>query len=170
MRNVHSLQFDALEPRKLLTKAHVVAAHAVPAAVAAPLVLDGTLTVNNHAATTNMNDDGSSTTSTPVSGQLGALGEVRGTWDESVDEFGDYMGPDTLRLRGPKGTIFIAFSNQDPGKPHPSAHGAVYHEETQRLYEGTGAYARPSESGTIDLTSNAARTAIASLTLQTWNP
>ncbi len=44
--------FDALEARELLSTAHHAAkAHAKPAAATAPLVLDGTLTVNKKAAT-----------------------------------------------------------------------------------------------------------------------
>ena len=41
MSHVHSLGFEALEARKLLTKAHVAVAHHAPAVVAVPLVLDG---------------------------------------------------------------------------------------------------------------------------------
>ena len=94
MSHVRSLCFEALEERKLLSRGHIVA-HAKHAAVATPLVLNGTLTVDNKATTTSMDDQGDTTTSIPVAGQLGTLGEVRGIWNESADSEGDYLGPDT---------------------------------------------------------------------------
>jgi len=47
--------------------------------------------------------------------------------------------------------------------------GAVSYEHPQRIYGGTGAYARASESGSIELTTNAARTEVVSMTLHTQN-
>jgi hypothetical protein len=167
MRHVHTLRFEALESRELLTRPHVAAAHPAPAVAAAPLVLDGTLAVDNGAASTTTNMDGSSTTSIPVAGQLGALGEVRGVWNESVDAFGDYQGPDELRLHDAQGTLLIAFNDRNPGPARPAAHGAVYHEQTQRLYQGTGAYAGASEVGSIELITNPSRKSVVSLTLHT---
>ena len=75
MNHVRSLFFESLEGRRLLSNAHVNAAHAKPAVVATPLVLSGTLTVDNKAASTVMNEDGSTTTSIPVSGANGYLPE-----------------------------------------------------------------------------------------------
>ena len=82
---------------------------------ATPVVLNGTLNVDNNpnATTTTTNDDGSMTTSVPVAGQLGALGQVRGIWNETVDSFGDYEGPDTLILHDAKGAFVVAFNNEN---------------------------------------------------------
>jgi hypothetical protein len=112
-----------------------------------------------------MNTDGSSTTTVPVSGPFGALGEVRGTWNESTDPYGDYQGPDVLRLHDSKGSFVLTFNNQNPGPAHPYGHGTVYYEHTQRLYTGTGAYARATESGTIEIVANTAKTTVESLVL-----
>ena len=165
MSRDHSLRFDVLESRKLLATAHVVAAHARPAKVAVPLVLNGTLAVDSKAASTAENSDGTWTTSIPVAGQLGGLGEVRGVWNETVDSFGDVSGLDALRLRDPEGTLIVAFDNQTPGRPRPAAHHTVSVEAAQHVYAGTGAYARASETGSIEILSNAARTVVENLTL-----
>src|SRR5262249_47181891 len=123
MKRVHSLRFEALERRELLSRAHAAGAHAAmvhatPAIAGAPRGLDGTLTGNHHAASTDMNLDGGYTTSVPVSGQLSGLGAVRGVWYESTDQFGDYLGPDTITLRGAQGSFTIAFSNASSGPAH----------------------------------------------------
>jgi hypothetical protein len=161
----HSIRVEALEDRTLLSKVHLAVNHVAAAAVPIPLVLVGTLTVNNRQATSTENADGSTTNITPVSGQLGSLGEVRGVWNESTDAFGDYQGPDTLRLRASKGEFVLIFYNQSPGPAHPNGHGTVYYEHNQTLYTGTGAYTKAYESGTIKMVSNAAKTAIVSLEL-----
>ncbi|MDR3633122.1 MAG: hypothetical protein P4L84_04745 [Isosphaeraceae bacterium] len=170
MRHVRSLELEPLEARKLLAKAHPALAHITPAALVGPLVLDGTLTVDTKGATTTTDQSGDTITSTPVAGKLGALGEVRGAWNEAVNSFGDYVGPDTLQLHDSQGGFIIAFNNGSPGKPHKTAHGALYYQMPQRFYEGTGAYAnsaKAAESGTIQLTTNNARSAIVSMTLNT---
>jgi hypothetical protein len=169
MSRVHSLRFEFLEARTLLSKAHLAMPHAAPAVTAAPLVLDGTLTIDNHAASPTMNEDGSTTTSTPVVGRLGSLGVVRGVWNESVDEYGDYIGPDTLRLHASKGAFVVAFNNASSGPAHPAAHGAVYYEHPQRVYYPIGTYAGDSESGSIELITNPARTSVVSMKLSTQN-
>ena len=46
---------------------------------------------------------------------------------------------------------------------------AISYKHTQLVLGGDGAYARTSESGTIELTTNAARTEIVSMTLHTRN-
>jgi hypothetical protein len=166
MRHVRSLDFDALETRQLLTKAHLVA-HSAPAVAMVPLVLDGTLAVDNSATSTTMNDDGGTTTSIPVAGVLAGLGKVRGIWNESVDSFGDYVGPDTIQLHDPHGTFVVAFSTANPGKAQRTAQGTVFHEVAQRVHGGTGTYAKASESGTIELNTNPARTLVKSLTMNT---
>jgi len=168
MSHVRSLHFEALEARRLLTKAHIVAAHAAAAAVAAPLVLNGTLTVDNSAATTTMNANSTSTTSTPVVGQLGSLGKVRGVWNETADAFGNHTGLDTLRLHDAKGGLIIIFDNETSVNARPYAHGDVYYQHGQRLYDATGAYAGATESGSIDLITNKAKTHVVSLALDTW--
>jgi len=172
MKHVHSLRFEALEARQLLSRAHVhvAVAHAARPA-ATPVVLNGTLTVDNNpnATTTTMNEDGSMTTSVPVAGHLGALGQVHGIWDETVDSFGDYEGPDTLTLHDSNGALAVAFNNASSPRADVKMRGAVSYEHPQMVYGGNGAYARASESGTIELTTNAARTEIVSMTLHTQN-
>jgi hypothetical protein len=168
MRRSYSLRFDVLEAKQLLA-AHVAAAHAKPKTtpVAVPLVLNGTLAVDPKGATQTENVDGSSTTSTPVSGQLGALGQVRGVWNESVDMMGDVTGIDALRLRNAQGTLVIGFDNSAPGKPRPGGHGTAYIEDAQHVYTGTGAYAHGTEAGSIQIVSNARQTAVKDLVLHT---
>jgi hypothetical protein len=164
MRHVHSPAFDALESRKLLTKAH-------PAVVAPPvsLVLGGTLAVDNKASYQTVDTVGDTTTTRPVAGVLGSLGKVRGVWNQSVDSFGDALEPDTLQLNDPHGTFVIAFNPTDPGKVRRIGHGTITYEVAQHVRSGTRAYARASETGTIELISNTAQTAVAKLTLSTRN-
>jgi hypothetical protein len=168
MKHVRPLRFDALEARKLLAKAHpAVAFHAH--AVAKPLVLSGTLTVDNSpdATTAAMNPDGSSSTSVRVTGTLGALGAVQGTWNVSTDSLGDSTAVETLRLRNASGAVLIVLSTQTASRSYPAGHGAVYQEYAQRLYTGTGPYAGASESGSIKLISNNRQTEITTLALHT---
>jgi hypothetical protein len=167
MSHVHFLRFEDLEARRLLSKVHVAVAHPAPAAV--PLMLDGTLAVNNNGASTTMNPDGSSTTTVPVAGRLGALGEVRGVWYENVDAYGDSAGSDTITLRNSKGAFGVAFNNQSSGQAHPIGNGAVSYEHAQRVLGGSGAYAHASESGSIELITNDAKTHVESLVLNTQN-
>ncbi len=166
MNRVRSLRFDLLETRILLSRANLAEAHAAPVAYV-PLVLDGTLTVDNRSPTTTMNEDGSTTTSVPVVGRLGALGVVRGVWNESVDEYGDYIGPDTLRLHTAKGAFVVAFSDASSGPAHPAGHGDVYYEHPQRVYNPIGAYAGDTESGSIELVTNPAQTSVVNMKLST---
>ena len=173
MKRSRSLRFEALEGRQLLSRGHVALAHLphphATRALAGPIVLDGTLIVNANpnAVMTTTNPDGSSTTATPVSGQLTTLGHVRGVWSESVDAYGNYDGPDTLLLRNPKGSILIAFNNQNSTRAAARAPGGATYEHSQRVFGGTRAYAGASETGTIVLTTNRVRAAVVSLTLQT---
>src|ERR1700722_15533777 len=109
MSHVRSLCFEALEARKLLSRGQIVA-HSKHAVVATPLVLNGTLTINNRGTTVTTDEQGNTTTSTPVTGQVGTLGEVRGIWNESADSEGDYVGPDTLQLHNAKGSFIVAFN------------------------------------------------------------
>ena len=67
MSHVRSLGFEDLEDRKLLSHGHIVA-HPKHAFAATPLVLDGTLTVNDKKATTMMDAQGNTTTSIPWQG------------------------------------------------------------------------------------------------------
>jgi hypothetical protein len=166
MTHVHSLRFETLEARQLLSTTHVAVVHAARAAAPA-LVLDGTLTLDNNpdASSTIRNHEGSMTTSVPVAGQLGTLGQVRGILDETVDAHGDHDAPDELILRDSKGSFVVAFTQP----AHPKARGGVSYERAQVVLGGTGAYARASERGSIEVTTNAAGTQIVSLTLQTRN-
>jgi hypothetical protein len=165
MKHIRWLGFEALEARKLLSRAHAAIAHVQPAA-AGPIVLNGTLTVDNKAATTEMNADGSSTTVYPVSGQLGALGTVHGVWDNTVDAYGDYLGPDTLSVHNAKGGVLLTFNNQNTSGGHALAHGLMSYTHNQRLDRAIGAYARASETGTITLATNKARSLVVSLSLE----
>jgi hypothetical protein len=168
MKNrVHGLRFEFLETRTLLSASHHVAAHHDSTGATVPLVLDGTLTVDNTSPTTTMNEDGSTTQSVPVAGRLGALGAVRGVWNETVDQYGDYVGPDVLRLHTASGTFFVAFDNASPGTAQRAGKGTIYYEHLQRVYDPTGVYAGDSETGTIDLDMNRAQTHVISLRLQT---
>ncbi len=170
MKHVRSLRFEGLEARQLLSRAHVHAAVAHLARPAlTPVALNGTLSVDNNPNEMNTveNEDGSTTTSVPVAGQLTGLGEVHGIWDETVDSFGDYEGPDTLTIHAPNGAVVVAFNNASSKPLDPKVHGAVSYEHPQMVIGGTGAYARPLETGTIELTTNAARTEIVSMTLHT---
>jgi hypothetical protein len=168
VRRGRSFRFEFLEARMLLSTAHVARAHAAPAAVT-PLVLDGTLAIDNNAAQSITNPDESTTTSTPVAGRFGTLGVLRGVWNETVDEYGDSEGMDVLRLAGAKGTIIVEFDTADASAAHPAGHGVVYYQEPQRVYSGTGAYARVSEVGTIDVYTNSGQSEVESLTLHTRN-
>jgi len=161
MRHVHSPRFETLEARQLLSKTHVGVARAAPL-----LVLNGTLTVDNNpdAASTIRNEEGSKTTSVPVAGQLGTLGKVHGIWDVTVNARGKNYAPDELILRNSKGSFIVAFTQP----AHKKARGVSY-ERAQVVLGGTGAYARASERGSIEVTHRAVRTQVVSLTLQTRN-
>jgi hypothetical protein len=142
-----------------------IARHAKHAIATTTIVLNGTLTVDNKAASTSMDVEGDTTTSIPVAGQLGALDEVHGNRQETVDSLGDYMGPDTIQLRNSCGTFVIQFNEQRIKAVHHLAGGGVEHVDPQIGSQGTGAYAGARESGTIELAGNAAHTQIESLTL-----
>ena len=169
MSQVRSLNFEALETRELLSAAHArVAHHALATVAVRPIVLNGTLAVDNraNAEVTNVNMVDTTTTSTPVAGRLGSLGEVRGVWNESQDAFGDPNGLDTLRLHNSKGSLILMFNGQQAAKAHPAGHGAVYYEYAQKLYDATGAYAGTSETGTITLTTDTSRSKLYSISLE----
>ena len=164
MSHVHSLRFESLEGRELLSRAHAALMPPRPtprpAAAAGPLVLDGTLTVNNKAATRSRHEPGRRlmTMSVPVSGQLDGLGKVHGVWYESTDQYGDYLGPDTITLHGAQGRFTIAFSNANsrarPQERPP--HRLLPARPANRWRHGR--LRRATESGTIDLNKNAAHT------------
>jgi len=162
LREVHSLRFEALEARQLLSNTYVAVAYAARAAGPA-LELNGTLTVDNNpgASSTISNGQGLTTTSVPVAGQLGTLGYVHGIWDQTVGAHGNFAAPDELILRGRKGSFVVAFSPP----AHAKARRVVSYERPQVVLGGTGGYARASERGSIEVTSNAARTQVVSLTL-----
>ena len=163
MRRVLALGFEGLEARKLLTASHHAAAHAAPAAVV--VVPVGTLAVENHAATTAMGALGGSTTTTPVAGSLDGLGKVRGAWDKSLDTFGDYAGPDTLRLRDSRGSFVLAFNTSAAGKVRHHADGTVSYEIADHVRGGTGAYARATGVGTITLVGGTGQAGVLKLIL-----
>jgi hypothetical protein len=163
MPRVHSLDFETLESRRLLSTTHVAMAHAARGAAPA-LVLNGTVTVdtNPNASSTIKNGEGEITTSFPVAGQLGKLGPIHGFLDVTVDAHGHYAAPDELIIRDSKGSFIVAFTPPE----HPTA-GVVSYERPQVLLGGTGAYATAAERGTIGVTTNAAQTEVVSLTVLT---
>lgn len=171
MRHARPLAIEGLESRMLLTgRARHVAARAAAAAVEAPITLDGTLSVNQKAATSSMDGQGDTTMSIPVSGTLAGLGKVRGYWDRSLDPFGDYSGPDTIQLRTSQGAIEVAFNDGDPGNAHRTATGLAFHPLPQHVLGGTGSYAKAVEIGTIVLSSKNAKTGVTRMMLNSTNP
>jgi hypothetical protein len=167
MRNARSPSYENLEARMLFNaKVHHAVVPKAPAVVV-PLVLDGTLAVDQKAASVSQDSVGDMTTSVPVVGQLAGLGKVHGVWNESQDSMGTYLGPDTIQLRDSQGAFVIMFNDASPGKPHRNAAGAVYNPLSQRVIGGAGAYAKATEAGTIVMSTNAARTNVQSLTLNT---
>ena len=166
MRRDHSPRFDALETRKLLSTAHPVPLPAVPVAVNGPL----TVNVNDSAQSQNL--DGSYTTSVPVSGTLGTLGKVKGLWETNIDAYGDYLGPDQLLLqtKTPKGSFVIDFNNVNKGKPTKVSPTLGFYQHAQHLASGSGAFARTSESGSIELMDNLKKGDVTSIVLITIPP
>ena len=168
MKRVLSLRFDSLEAKKLLSTAHLAAA---PPAPATPLVLDGSLSVDVKAATAVDNLVGSITTSVPISGRLGALGKGSGVWIDSVDELGNYLGPDSLVLKFnnhySKGTFTLEFNNVNTGKAHPMGHGLGYFQHIEHLESGTGEFANVTQKGSINVIVNARNGAFEGLSLVT---
>ena len=162
MRHARNPVFDDLEGRQLLSTVHHAA---LPQDTAGPLELDGTLTVDARAAKVSLDDFGDQTTETPVSGVLGGLGLVHGTWDESADINGAYLGPDTIRLHNSRGSFVIEFDDTTFGQGIPTAQGRVYDVAHQQLQEGTGAFVRASEAGLIRQTTDAKETTVESFTL-----
>ena len=164
MTRVGELRVEWLETRQLLSGAHHVEPHVKHPVAGSALVINGTLAVDNNAASVTMDAEGDTITSTPVAGQLGALGEVHGVWTTSDDEYGDYMGPDTLKVHDPSGTFVVQF-NESAGHARRIGGGAVQYSDPQLAADGTSAYAGSRESGTIELTTNAARSSVTTLTL-----
>lgn len=82
---------------------------------------------------------------------------------------GNYMGPDTLNLHNGQGATVVEFNDQQHGKPKRESNGSAYYQVRQVVIRATGAFARASERGTLDLTTNPGRTAIASMTVNTGN-
>jgi hypothetical protein len=150
----HLLRFDFLEDRKLLTKPPLT-----------HLVLSGTLTVENAGANSIMNQDGSETLTVPISGELGSAGAVKGLWIQNLDANGDNMPPDVLRLHNSKGAFVVTFNNEVPGPAQKFGRGTIYHQHAQRFAAGSGPYAKSTESGSIQVVSNAA--VVKSLVLNT---
>ena len=72
-----------------------------------------------------------------------------------------------IRLHASNGTFIIAFNNQTPGQAISTGNGTTGYVQAQRVYHGTGAYARPSEVGSIELVDNAAQTLVQSIVLHT---
>ncbi len=167
MRRDHSPRFDSLESRNLMATSHASAA--LPPA---PLALSGTLSVNVNDTAQSQNLDGSWTTSVPVSGTLGTLGKVKGYWDTNIDAYGNYLGPDQLVLqtKTPKGSITIDFNNLNKGKPTKVSTTLGFYQHAQHLASGSGAYARTTENGSIELMDNLKKGEVTSIVLITVPP
>ena len=166
MKRSRSLRFEALEARQLLSQGHVAVAHAA-AVLAGPIVLTGTLSVDNNpqAITSTTNPDGSTTTSVPVTGNLGTLGRFRGVWDESTDAYGNYQGPDTIQLHNAQGAIVVAFNDQYFLHAPIRVKGGISYLHNQKVLGGTKAYAGATETGTITVTTNRTGSDIMSIAL-----
>lgn len=176
MRHARSLGFEGLESRRLLSRAHLAAVHAharvhahpAAAAVSVPLVLDGTLAVDNRAATvTSTNGFGGETISSPVAGVLNGLGKVHGQWNEEIGSFATALGPNSLVLQNRQGTFTIEFGAVSRSQAHRTASGAVINPIAQKVTISSGAYAKSKEVGTIVLTTNRALSLVESMTLAT---
>ena len=173
MRNVRSLGFDSLEGRKLLTAAHHAAHHAaVHAAAVAPLALtiDGTLNLdqnpNDQSQSTDV--DGDTTTSTAVAGVLGTLGKVRGYWNTERRRVRRLHGARHDPASQRQGSDRDRIQQRDHGQsPEDRDWGHLLPASPAFFLAGSGVYAKATESGTINVNSNKARTGIASLTLNT---
>jgi hypothetical protein len=169
MRRDRSIQFDNLEARKLLTTAQVAAVHPV-----VPVNLNGTLTVNVNDSSQSENIDSSWTTTVPVSGTLDGYGKVKGVWSTSIDQLGDYDGPDTIQLtlqsKTEKGSLTIDFNNNNPGKPTKVSTGLGFYQHGQQLASGSGVFAHTSENGSIELMDNLKKGDVTSIVLITVPP
>jgi hypothetical protein len=169
MNHGRSLVFEALEGRMLLSGAHA-AGHGAKArdAAAVPLVLDGTLTVNNRQAISNPDSTTSTTTNAvPIVGLLSGLGKVHGYWYEETDNYGDDLGPDVLSLHSSQGTFTVDFNDATSGPAHSTGHGTVYYQHAQIARGDTGDFSGETESGTLNLNMNRAHTEVQSITLNT---
>lgn len=162
MRRDRSFQCEGLEPRRLLTKGHLVHAEVV-----VPEVLDGTLTVNTKQTLASQDYMGNTQLSTPVSGVLSGLGKVQGTWNEVADSLGDSLGDDALQLHNAQGSVTLMFSPSNHGKAHKTALGTSFSPLAQHVTGGTKGYNHASESGTITINTNASGKTVQSMTLST---
>jgi hypothetical protein len=156
MRADRLFHFDHLEARKLLSTAHISAAKAATVADT-PINLTGTLNVTLNGASTVENSDSSETTTVPVVGRLGSLGKVTGTWSHTLDQFGNYEGPDTLVLKSSlqKGSFEINFNDNNSGQTAKSVGKDLSdYQHAQKLATGTGTFAKVSETGSIELMLN----------------
>jgi hypothetical protein len=165
MPRTRLIAFENLESRRLMASAHMVAA--AHHSIASPLPLDSLLVVDQSAGSTTPNADGSYTTSTPVSGIIPGLGKVHGDWNESVDPYGNYLGPDSLQLSAPGGSVTLEFSAGNLGKIHkyPAPIGDAFAPLAQQLAGGSGAYRHVSERGTIQLITNANKDVVARMAI-----
>lgn len=159
-----------------MTRIHHPVAHVAPlpgnppAHVATPLALQGTLIVHTRASKIVYDAYGDQVTATPVSGYLSGVGHVRGTWDESVDGNGKYLGPDSIQLHNSKGSFVLGFDATTLSRTEQTAQGTIYPGATLLLDNGTGAYDGASTSGFLQENTNARHTVVTSLTLTGPNP
>ena len=168
MRRDHSLRFgrlDALEARRLLSKAHV-------APPPAPVTIDGTLNVNVNNSSQSQNMDGSWTTTVPVTGTLDGYGKVKGFWETSISSLGTYQGPDEiiLQTKTPKGAFTIAFNNVNTTKPTKVSPTEGFFQHGEHLIAGSGAFAHATENGSIELMDNLKKGDVTQIVLITVPP
>jgi hypothetical protein len=167
MRSDRRLGFEDLEARKLLSTVHISAASSGASALT-PISLTGTLNVNLNEASTVENSDSSETTTVPVVGRLGSLGKVTGVWSHTLNQSGNYEGPDTLVLKSSlqKGSFTINFNDNNSGLTAKSVGKDLSdYQHAQKLASGTGTFARVSEAGSIELMLNTNQDTYKSLVL-----
>jgi hypothetical protein len=157
----------------LLSKIHHAAAQAdpapkataTPAAVASTLNLNGTLVVDMKAATQQDDAESDTITMVPVTGDLGTLGKVHGVWSETVDEFGDYLGPDTIEFATSQGTFTIAFDSANLGNAKKVGHASVFPPLAQQLDGATGIFAKDAENGSLQVITNPSKGVAETMTI-----
>ena len=169
MKRDRSPDFDSLEARKLLSTVHVAAVHPT-----VPVDLGGTLTVNVNNSSQSQNMDSSWTTTVPVSGTLDGYGKVKGVWSTSIDQLGNYDGPDTIQLqlqsKTEKGSLTIDFNNKNTGKATKLSPGLGFYQHGQQLASGSGVFAHTTENGSIELMDNLKKGNVTSIVLITVPP
>jgi hypothetical protein len=98
------------------------------------------------------------------------MGKVHGTWSESTDQFGDYLGPDTIEFGNSQGTYTIAFDSANLKNGHKIGKETIFPPLGQQLDGATGLYAKASETGSIQIILNPSKGVAETMTIVTANP